>query len=319
MEAGKKFTDILIIGGGPAGLTAGLYAVRGGASVQLFEKSLEGGQMLNTQRIENYPGRTDFPDGYTLAVDLKKHARYFGMALNHGEVHSLIRENGQFIAATDEGEVCAKAVILCPGASPKPLSLPGEEDLVGRGLSYCAVCDGGFYKGKTVAVVGGGDTALQDALYLSAIAKEVYLIHRRSTFRGSPVLEKAVRSKENITLCLESRITALQGEKKLSAVTLFSGDICRERTLPVDGLFVAVGIRPNTEMFSSLLELTGEGFIPTDSCCRTAVKGLFAAGDARVTPLRQVITACADGAVAATSALDYINNEEEPTDAAAGR
>lgn len=298
--------DIVIIGGGPAGLTAGLYAMRGGANTMLLESLFPGGQIIKTHKIENFPGRPDFPDGYALAESMASQAAAFGLETVYASADSVSAQNGLFTVETTEGTMAAKSVILCPGASPRPLGLAEEERFIGHGVSYCATCDGSFYRNKRVAVVGGGDTALNDALYLSALCEKVFLIHRRDAFRGSPVLEKAVRAKENIELVLSSRVISLQGEKSLSSLVLESTKTGEKSELAVNGLFVAVGIVPNTKAFANLVPLTPEGFIPTDVRRATEVPGLFAAGDACVTPLRQVITACADGAVAATSALEYL-------------
>lgn len=308
MQKETSIRDIVIVGGGPAGLTAGLYAMRGGADAVLLESMFPGGQIIKTHKIENYPGRPDSPDGYGLAESMAQQAAAFGLETVFSSVTGIKREEDLFTLETDAGTILSRTVILCPGASPRPLGLAEEERFTGRGVSYCATCDGSFFRNKRAAVVGGGDTALNDALYLSALCEKVFLIHRRDAFRGSPVLEKAVREKENIELILSSRVTALKGEKALESVTVESVKTGETTELPLSGLFVAVGIRPNTEPFAGLVPLTPEGFLPTDVRCATSVPGLFAAGDARVTPLRQVITACADGAVAATSALEYIKS-----------
>ena len=306
MQEQTSKRDIVIVGGGPAGLTAGLYAMRGGADAVLLEGMLPGGQILKTHKIENYPGRADAPDGYALAESMAEQAASFGLETVYAPCEKITRTDTGFTVQTGEGEMEAKAVILCPGASPRALGLEEEERYIGHGVSYCATCDGSFFRQKCAAVVGGGDTALNDALYLSSLCQKVYLIHRRDAFRGSPVLEKAVRAAENIELKLCARVIALHGEGRLSSLTLEDTRTGAQTPLETDALFVAVGIRPNTEAFSDLVPLTKEGFIPTGENRETAVPGLFAAGDARVTPLRQVITACADGAVAATAALAYI-------------
>ena len=308
MQEQARIRDIVIVGGGPAGLTAGLYAMRGGADAVLLEGMLPGGQILKTHKIENYPGRPDAPDGYALAESMAEQAASFGLETVYASADRITAADGLFAVETAEGTVRAKAVILCPGASPRPLGLEEEERFVGQGVSYCATCDGAFYRNKRAAVVGGGDTALNDALYLSALCEKVYLIHRRDAFRGSPILEKAVRAKENIELVLSSRVIALQGETKLRSLTLQSTVTGETSALETEGLFVAVGIVPNTKTFSELVPLTPDGFILTDEKRATAVPGLFAAGDACVTPLRQVITACADGAIAATAALEYVKS-----------
>ena len=252
---------IAIIGGGPAGLAAGIYAARGGASVKLFEEMFPGGQIVKTHRVENYPGLTGGPDGYALAAALEKHA-----------------------------------------AGPRKLGHPAEDRFVGAGVSYCATCDGNFYRGKDVAIVGGGDTAVSDALYLSGICRKVYLIHRRDQFRAAATLVDRVKRAENVELVLDSTVTGLVGEDRLSAVVVENKFTKERRTLDVSGLFVAVGILPRTELVQGQVELNEGGFIVTDKFMQTSVPGVFAAGDVRDTPLRQVVTACADGAIAATKA-----------------
>lgn len=304
MEAER--IDIAIVGGGPAGLTAGLYACRGGADAVLFEQMFEGGQIVKTHRVDNYPGRNDNPDGYTLAAAMAEQAASFGLRKEYCAVDVIeLTEEGKLLH-TANGDFLAKAVILCPGARPRPLSVPGEEAFTGAGISYCATCDGAFYKGKEAAVIGGGDTALSDALYLSALCSKVYLIHRRDSFRGAESLVKAVKAKENVELLLSRRVIAFEGDKKLAALRLLDIKTNEETGLPVTGAFIAAGTLPETEPFKDLVPLADGGFIPVNERMETAVKGIFAAGDARVTPLRQVVTACADGAVAATAALDEI-------------
>lgn len=300
--------DIAIVGGGPAGLTAGLYACRGGAKAVLFEELFPGGQIIKTHRVDNYPGRADEPDGYSLTAAMTEQAERFGLVTEYASVGRIREEDGLKVLETSSGEFRAKTVILCPGASPRPLGLPNEEKLTGSGVSYCATCDGAFFRDKETAVAGGGDTALSDALYLSSLCKRVYLIHRRDEFRGAESLQKAVRAKENITLLLSREIRALEGDNALTGLRLYDKKTGEESTLPVAGLFLAVGILPKTEAFRDLVPLTEGGFIPVNERMETAVPGIYAAGDARVTPLRQVITACADGAVAATCALEYIKS-----------
>ena len=298
--------SIAIIGGGPAGLAAGIYASRGGANVKLFEELFPGGQIVKTHKVENYPGLTGGPDGYTLAAALEKHAAEFDLPVVYGSVADLKLAETEKTFTVNGEDYAADAVILCMGAGPRKLGHPDEDRFVGAGISYCATCDGAFYRGKDVAIVGGGDTAVADALYLSALCNKVYLIHRRDQFRAAATLVDRVKRAENVELVFNSTVAGLSGEDKLSSVTVEDKFTHEMRELPVSGLFVAVGILPRTELVKDQVELDGGGFIVTDKFMQTSIPGVFAAGDIRNTPLRQVVTACADGAVAATKAVEYV-------------
>ncbi len=298
--------SIAIIGGGPAGLAAGIYASRGGANVKLFEELFPGGQIVKTHKVENYPGLTGGPDGYALAAALEKHAAEFDLPVVYGSVADLKLAETEKTFTVNGEDYAADAVILCMGAGPRKLGHPDEDRFVGAGISYCATCDGAFYRGKDVAIVGGGDTAVADALYLSALCNKVYLIHRRDQFRAAATLVDRVKRAENVELVLNSTVAGLSGEDKLSSVTVEDKFTHEMRELPVSGLFVAVGILPRTELVKEQVELDGGGFIVTDKFMQTSIPGVFAAGDIRNTPLRQVVTACADGAVAATKAVEYV-------------
>ena len=298
--------SIAIIGGGPAGLAAGIYAARGGAKVKLFEELFPGGQIVKTHKVENYPGFAGGPDGYALAAALEKHATEFELPVVYGPVADLKLTESEKIFTVNGEEYAADAVILAMGAAPRKLGDPDEDRFVGAGISYCATCDGNFYRGKDVAVVGGGDTAVADALYLSAICNKVYLIHRRDRFRAAATLADRVRAAKNVELVLNSTVSALNGEDRLAGLAVEDKITHEQRELPVSGLFVAVGILPRTELVKGQVALDEGGFIVTDTYMQTSIPGVFAAGDIRNTPLRQVVTACADGAVAATKAVEYI-------------
>lgn len=299
--------DIVIIGGGPAGLTAGLYASRGGADAVLVEELFCGGQAAKTERIENYPGFEEGIDGYEIGGRLERQAARFGLAVEYAGAESLDLAGAEKrVALADGRTLTAKAVILCMGASPRKLDLPDEERLTGAGISYCATCDGAFFKEKDVAVVGGGDTAIADALYLARMCKSVTVVHRRDALRATMALQKAAMAQENIRFAWDSVVTALQGDEKLSGLMLRNVKTGVETELPVSGAFVAVGILPRTALVADALGLTPGAAMPTDAQMHTSLRGVFAAGDVRDTPLRQVVTACADGAVAATSALAYL-------------
>ena len=298
---------IAIIGGGPAGLAAGIYAVRGGADVKLFEELFPGGQIVKTHRVENYPGFTGGPDGYALAAALEKHASEFDLPVIYGAVTGLKLTEAEKTFTVNGETYAADAVILCMGAGARKLGHLDEDKYVGAGISYCATCDGAFYRNKDVAIVGGGDTAVSDALYLSGICHKVYLVHRRDQFRAAATLVDRVKRAQNVELVLDSTVVGLSGEDRLSAVTVENKFTKEQRTLDVNGLFVAVGILPRTELVQDQLDLDEGGFIVTDKFMQTSVPGVFAAGDIRNTPLRQVVTACADGAIAATKAIEYIH------------
>ena len=297
---------VAIIGGGPAGLAAGIYAARGGARVKLFEELFPGGQIVKTHRVENYPGITGGPDGYALAAALEKHAAEFDLPIVYGSVANLKLTEGEKTFTVNGDEFSAAAVILCMGATPRKLGHPDEDRFVGAGISYCATCDGAFYRGKDVAIVGGGDTAVADALYLSGLCNKVYVIHRRDQFRAAGTLVDRVKQAPNVELVLDSTMVALSGEDRLPVVTVENKFTHETRELPVSGLFVAVGILPRTDLVQDQVALDEGGFIVTDKFMQTSIPGVFAAGDVRDTPLRQVVTACADGAIAATKAVEYV-------------
>lgn len=299
--------DIAIIGGGPAGLSAGLYAARGGAEAVLFEEIFVGGQAAKTERIDNYPGFEEGIDGGELTMRMERQASRFGLKLQYEPVMELSLKGTVKRIRLPKGEVEARAVILCMGASPRPLGVDREEALVGKGISYCATCDGAFFRNRDVAVVGGGDTALNDALYLARFASKVTLIHRRDALRGSPVLQKAVFDEPKIELAWSSVVEALEGEDRLESIAVRQVVTGEKQSIPTAALFVAVGTLPRTDLVKEELQLTSGGYIQTDSYMRTSLPGVYAAGDIRETPLRQVVTAAADGAVAATQALEELS------------
>ena len=297
---------IAIIGGGPAGLTAGLYAARGGAAVTLYEELFAGGQIVKTHRVDNYPGMDDGPDGFALGERFARHAAKFGVEPTYSSVLSLTLAGREKLIVTPEGEARYDAVILCMGAAPRKLGLPREEALTGAGLSYCATCDGAFYRGKDVIVVGGGDTAISDAIYLSTLCRRVYVVHRRDELRASAALADAAKRTENIEFVWNSVPEAILGEDAVAGLAVRNVKDGAVRELAAAGLFAAVGVTPRSELVLGELALSANGAILTDSRCKTDLDGVYAAGDVRDTPLRQVVTACADGAIAATSALEYL-------------
>lgn len=303
-----KNYDIAIIGGGPAGYTAAIYAGRAGHSSVVLEKNGPGGQMAVTSSIENYPG-FDIVDGFELAYKMKSQAEAFGAVSVIGEVTRASLDGEEKVLTTSTGEeISARAVIVATGASPRPLGVPGEEEYKGRGVSYCATCDGMFFRKKTVAVVGGGDTAFEDALYLSNICEKVYVIHRRDKFRAAQRNVEKAKAKENVEFVLNAVPVEIAGEDgKVCGIKIRDTASGEEKTLDCAGVFVAVGRAPDTAVFEGLLELDKSGYIVADESCKTSVPGVFVAGDVRTKDLRQIVTACADGAMAVHSAEEWLS------------
>ncbi len=300
--------DVIIAGGGPAGLNAALYTARSGLSCLVLEKMFAGGQMATTSLLENYIGFPDGIDAVTLAMQMAQQAENAGAQIRYDEILSVDLTKDVKKIVTSKGTLEAKTVILCTGASPRKLAVPGEDRLRAKGVSYCATCDGALYKNKTVAVVGGGDTALEDALVLAKYCKKVYLIHRRDTFRAVHSLVKKVEALENVELIMNTVVTEILGEKNVTGITLQNKNDESQWNIELNGVFIAVGTLPNTALFKEQLPLDEQGYILTDETMETALSGVFAAGDLRKKPLRQVITAASDGAVAAFSALRYLTN-----------
>lgn len=298
-------TDILIVGGGPAGLTAGIYASRAGMRSIVLESGFAGGQASTTDRIENYPGFPEGVGGMELMMAFEQqYGRLGGGEVRYDGVQSL--NLAEKTAVTAAGEVIsARAVILCMGAEPRKLGVPGEAELTGQGVSYCATCDGMFFRGKTVAVVGGGDTAVEDAAYLKRLAT-VKVIHRRDELRAASRAGEALMADPDVEKLLSHTVEKIERQDGLLCLTLKDLKSGQVRTLAVDGLFVAVGTQPRTELVRGQLALDGAGYVVAGEDTRTEIPGVFAAGDLRARPLKQVITAAADGAVAATMAIRYV-------------
>lgn len=296
--------DLVIIGSGPAGLSAALYAKRANLDVLVIEKEYLGtGQIAESAQVDNYIGLAGM-SGYDLGEKFRQDAEKFGVEFCEAAVTRLERKNSVWITELDGGGIIeAKTVIYAAGAAHRKLNIPGEERLIGKGVSFCAVCDGTLYQGKTAAVIGGGDTALDDALYLSDIAKKVYLIHRRNEFRGSAKSVLKIRSRENIEVITPANVTEITGENRVSSVKLDNG-----RELILNGVFVAIGMSPSSDLVKGLVELDSGGYIQADETGITDAPGLFAAGDVRTKKLRQVVTAVSDGANAAFSAANYLND-----------
>lgn len=300
----KEF-DAVVVGGGPAGITAVLYLVRSGCSVLLCESLTLGGQVLMTDSLANYPGMPKGVKGWELADLFAAHIEGLNFERSSAAVTGIGGIAGQFVVHTADGDIRARAVIIATGARHRPLGVEGEMRLTGHGVSYCAICDGNFFRGQPVAVVGGGNSALEEALYLSKIASKVYLIHRRDQFRGAQVYQDKVRAAENIELVLSATVDSLKGQNDLEGVVVRDVKTGYLRHLDVNGLFIFVGMQPNTEFLPGIVE-TRNGFIVTDTEMRTSVPGLFAAGDVRQKLCRQVVTAAGDGATAAQAAFLFL-------------
>ena len=298
--------DIAIVGGGTAGMTAAIYGARAGKKVVVMEELICGGQIVNASEVENYPGIKSI-SGAEFAASLYEQAAAAGASFDFRSVSGIEEQDGVKKLLTDGEPVLARTVILATGARNRPLGLEREEALTGKGVSYCATCDGAFYRGKVTAVQGGGNTALDDALVLSGLCQQVYLIHRRDEFRGERSQLTQVEARPNITILRSHTVSALLGEERLSGIRIRDLKDDTERELPVDGLFVAIGRQPNTWLVKDQLELDRQGYIVADESCRTSQPGVFAIGDVRTKPLRQVVTAVADGATASKYLEEYLN------------
>lgn len=288
--------DMIVIGAGPAGLTAALYALRANKKVLVFEKNTYGGQIINTGVIENYPGVKDIT-GFDFATNLYQQVTDLGGEVVTEEVIKIDKDKNVF---TNKGEYKAKSIIIATGVQRRKLNLPNEDKLVGGGVSYCAICDGGFYKNKVVAVNGGGNTAIEDALYLTNVAKKVYLIHRRDEFRAEQKYIDELKAKDNVEFVLNSTITSINGNMKLESIDVDTDG--ESRNIVIDGLFIAIGQVPSNEAFEGVIELEN-GYIKSEDGVHTNVEGIYVAGDTRVKELRQLTTAVGDGALAATKAM----------------
>ena len=298
--------DVAIIGGGPAGLTAGLYASRYGLNTVLIERGMYGGQIVNAGHVENYPGFPQGVSGMDLGQMFYEQSTRFGLSTITSEVTAFKQTGKTFLISTNDDEIEAKAVVIASGSNYRKLGVPGEDNLTGRGVSYCATCDGFLFKNKDVAVIGGGDTAISDALELSQNCSKVYVVHRRHELRATQALQKVAFSIPNIQFVWDSVIWKIEGEDKVSKLTVKSTKTGELSDLVVEGVFVAIGFIPNNSLFKGLVELDEAGNIVTDDLMRTKVPGLFAAGDIRRNSARQVATAVGDGATAGKTVFAYI-------------
>ena len=305
----RKIFDIIILGGGPAGLSSAIYAARGAVSTAIVDINMLGGQPSNYLELENYPG-FQLVGGYDLMEKFEEHADKFGVEKFPMQEITKIDLAKKKIY-TKEFEFSAKSIIIATGAQPMKLGVKGEKEFIGRGVSYCAVCDGAFYKDKIVAVVGGGNSAIEEAMYLTKFAKKVYVIHRRDKLRADKILQEKAFKNQKIEFIWNSIVLEIQGENTVKSIVLKNLQTEKMSELKIDGIFPYIGISPNTELFSGQLNQDKYGFIITDTTMATSVDGVYAIGDVRNTPLRQVVTAASDGAIGATYALRYIEQTKE--------
>ena len=302
----EKIYDRIVVGGGPRGYTAALYAARAGMQVAVVEKLAAGGQMAQTHQVDNYPGFEDGIDGIDLADKMQDQAHRFGAETIYAQVEHLELEAVPKTVHTDQGDYFAKTVVIATGANPRKLGLPMEQEFTGRGVHYCAACDGMFYRGNTVVVVGGGNTAAADALALSRIAQKVYVVHRRDTLRATKLYHKPLLEAKNVEFLWNSAITALEGDGRLSGVVVKDLQNGQERFLEVNGLFVSIGRVPATALVEGQLQLDQAGYIQAGEDTESSLPGVYAVGDVRSKQVRQIVTAVADGAVAAHAAESYL-------------
>lgn len=309
----EKEFDVVILGGGPAGFSAGIYTARGNVSTAILDVSMLGGQPSNYLELENYPAFMKI-GGYDLMEKFEEHADMFGVQkFPMQEIESVDLVSSPKIIRTKEAEFMAKSVIIATGAKPMKLGVKGEEEFIGRGVSYCAVCDGAFYKDKVVAVVGGGNSAVEEAIYLTKFASKVYIIHRRGELRADKIIQDRATKNEKIEFVLNSVVCEIQGQDLVNNLILKNTKTDEMFNLAVDGVFPYIGITPNVENISGQITQDKAGFIITDETMKTSIDGVFAIGDVRKTPLRQVITAASDGAIAGVYAVKYIESLKEIT------
>lgn len=303
----KHIYDTIILGGGPAGYSAALYTARAELDTLVIEKLSAGGQMALTDIIDNYPGFEEGIDGFSLGMKIQLSAERFGAKTEYAEVLSVDFSDEIKIVKTTNGEFYAKTIIIATGANPRELGIENEQALTGNGVHYCAHCDGRFYKDKTVIIVGGGNSAAADALYLSRIAKKVYLVHRRDSLRATKLYHKPLLEAENIEFLWNSKVTKFIWDNRVKGVQISNVSNGNTKNIACDGVFIAIGRKPATEIFKGKLEIDKNGYIIAGENTKTTVDGVFAAGDVRTKQVRQVVTAVSDGAVAAISAEEYLS------------
>lgn len=303
----ERIYDMIVIGGGPGGYTAALYGARAGLDVLVLEKLSAGGQMALTMQIDNYPGFEDGIDGFTLGEKMQQSAERFGVVTELEEVLSLELDGETKRVVTDSGEYKGRTIVFSTGANPRELGIPGEQERIGQGVNYCASCDGMFYKGKTVAVIGGGNSAVADTMILARIAEKVFIVHRRDSLRAEKVYHDALMKMKNVEFIWDSVVTEfIDGENGFVGIRVKNVKTEQVSEIACDGIFVSVGRKPETSLVADVLELDPSGYIKADESTRTNIPGVFAVGDVRTKALRQVVTAVSDGAVAAHYAEEYL-------------
>ncbi|MBQ8871368.1 MAG: thioredoxin-disulfide reductase [Bacilli bacterium] len=296
--------DVIIIGAGPAGLTAAIYLGRAGKKVLILEKNVYGGQIVNSKEVENYPAISKI-SGFEFSNNLYNQAKNFGAELKYETVVNLTKDKE---VTTNRGKYQAKSIIIATGLSNRTLEIDGVDSFIGRGISYCATCDGNFFKDKVVAVVGGGNTALEDAIFLSNICKKVYIIHRRTAFRGEKILQDILNKKENVEFILNSNVVKINGNELLESIIINTNN--EEKELQIDGLFLAIGQIPNNS-YIDIIDLDEKGYAIANEDCKTNIDGIYVAGDFRTKKVRQLVTAASDGATAAINAIEYIERSDK--------
>lgn len=296
--------DVIIIGAGPAGLTAAIYLGRAGKKVLILEKNVYGGQIVNSKEVENYPAISKI-SGFDFSNNLYNQAKNFGAELKYETVVNLTTDKE---VTTNRGKYQAKSIIIATGLSNRTLEIDGVDSFIGRGISYCATCDGNFFKDKVVAVVGGGNTALEDAIFLSNICKKVYIIHRRTTFRGEKILQDILNKKENVEFVFNSNVVKINGNELLESIIINTNN--EEKELQIDGLFLAIGQIPNNS-YIDIIDLDEKGYAIANEDCKTNIDGIYVAGDFRTKKVRQLVTAASDGATAAINAIEYIERSDK--------
>jgi thioredoxin reductase (NADPH) len=323
-ENGADVYDVVIVGAGPAGLTAGIYTSRGRLKAACLERNMSGGQIALTDLVENYPGFPEGISGFDLAQKMREQAEKFGAVLREIEAVSELRpeDDGTYTVVTDREEIRARSVILAPGVEPRRSGIPGEAEFIGRGVSWCATCDGALYRGRTVAVIGGGDSAVEEGMFLTKFADKVYLVHRRDELRAAEIAQERAFANPKMEFVWDSVPRKIDGAEMVEALEVENVKSGEERTLAVNGVFMYIGQIPNTQWLKDTLEIDEQGYIVTDGMLRTSLPGVFACGDARANPLKQIAMAVGEGALAAVQAERYLDELDspvkQPTDATAG-
>ncbi len=302
----SRMLDLLILGGGPAGLTAAIYALRAGLKTALVERMVLGGLALTTYQIDNFPGFPEGVSGADLGKRLEDQARKFGLKTVWGSANQIIRKDKYWEVEVDGKPIAARSIIIATGTEAAKLGVPGEENLRGKGVSYCAICDGAFYKDKNIIVVGGGNAAVEEALFLTRFGRQVTIVHRRDSLRADQVLAAKALAEPKIYFLWHSTVEEINGQNKVESVTIKDLASHKKLKVPADGVFIYIGSKPNTEIVKELVKLDAQGYVITDPDLKTSVDGIFAAGDVRGKVLRQVVTAAADGAIAADSARRFL-------------